>query len=102
MADPKIKGRRFEVEVVKHAEQRGFVSKRAWGSDGRSLGLTADTDITINGIPFQCKRRKTIASYLTPSENVYGQIIRADRDQTYIVLRFDDFLDLLNGEIKCL
>ena len=43
----KAKGNRFEREVVKLAKEYGLESKRAWGSDGRSLGLHPEVDITI-------------------------------------------------------
>ena len=37
----KQKGNRFERECVDTAKDKGIKSIRAWGSDGRSLGLAA-------------------------------------------------------------
>ena len=44
----KAKGNRFEKECVDIAESHGFAAKRAWGSDGRSLGLSPEVDIVVN------------------------------------------------------
>ena len=44
---PKQKGNRIERECVNLAKGFGFESKRAWGSDGRSLGWHEEVDMTI-------------------------------------------------------
>ena len=54
----KAKGNRFERECVKIAKEYGLESKRAWGSDGRSLGLDPEVDMTIEEYTVQCKVRK--------------------------------------------
>jgi len=97
MPDPKKKGYAFEREIVNHVIERGFDAQRAWGSDGRSLGFGHNVDILIDGRTFQLKRRASIADYVTPDNDVFGQIIRADRKPAYVVLRLDDFLDLIGG-----
>ena len=62
----KQKGNRVERECVNLAKEFGFNSRRAWGSDGRSLGWHEEVDMTIDkqgdAIPymFQIKARKTI------------------------------------------
>jgi len=93
----KAKGNRFERAVVNIARDMGLPAQRAWASDGRSLGLHQEVDVVINGRSYQCKRRKKIAGYLLPSDNVHGQIISQDRGQTYIVLRLRDYLDEQRG-----
>ena len=40
----KAKGNRFERECVDIAESHGFNAKRAWGSDGRSIGMSPEVD----------------------------------------------------------
>ena len=69
----KAKGNRFEKECVDIAESHGFNAKRAWGSDGRSLGESPEVDLIIDYLldqetsrkmKVQCKVRKSIASYL--------------------------------------
>jgi len=104
---PKQKGNRIERECVNLAKGFGFKSKRAWGSDGRSLGWHEEVDITIetpnhvdpdskltNPYKFQVKGRKAIADYLKPCEHVYGQILKEDRKEALVVIRYQDLLTL--------
>ena len=95
----KIKGNRFEYEVRDMFIDKGIDCKRAYASDGRSLGLTEDVDVlaTYNDIkyPIQCKRRKTISKVIIPNENVFAQVIRADRGKTLAVIELDKLIDLI-------
>ena len=88
----KVKGNKFERDVVNKAKEFGLKSKRAYASNGESLGLHAEVDLIIEDYKIQAKIRKAIASYLVPNENVDAQVIRQDRGETYIVLRLDDWL----------
>lgn len=91
----RVKGFSYEREVVNQAKDAGIPAKRAWGSDGRSLGLDPEADVVIGGRPFQCKRTKVISSRFTPSPGIYGQLIRADRQESLVVIRYKDYLQLL-------
>ena len=117
---PKQKGNRIERECVNLAKGYGFKSKRAWGSDGRSLGWHEEVDmvvdlpnyqireemvtsegshVVVDEIPeqtykFQVKGRKAIADYLKPCEHVYGQILKEDRQEALVTIRYKDLLDL--------
>jgi len=108
---PKQKGNRIERECVNLAKGYGFESKRAWGSDGRSLGWHEEVDMVINMhgtklakhftdkgeeavYKFQVKGRKAIADYLKPCDDVYGQILKEDRKETLVTIRYTDLLDL--------
>ena len=104
---PKQKGNRIERECVNLAKGFGFKSKRAWGSDGRSFGWHEEVDIIIetpdhvdldceltNPYKFQVKGRKAIADYLKPCEHVYGQILKEDRKEALVVIRYQDLLTL--------
>ena len=100
---PKQKGNRIEREGVNLAKGYGFESRRAWGSDGRSLGWHEEVDMTID-IPkikklfkFQVKGRKSIADYLKPCEEVYGQILKEDRKEPLVTIRYKDLLELLKS-----
>tara|TARA_R100000329_G_C7563301_1_gene199262 strand:+ start:247 stop:573 length:327 start_codon:yes stop_codon:yes gene_type:complete len=100
---PKQKGNRIERECVNLAKGYGFESRRAWGSDGRSLGWHEEVDMTID-IPkikklfkFQVKGRKSIADYLKPCEEVYGQILKEDRREPLVTIRYKDLLELLKS-----
>lgn len=97
---PKQKGNRIERECVNLAKGFGFSSKRAWGSDGRSLGWHEEVDMIIGHsklkhlFKFQVKGRKAISNYIKPSEHVYGQILKEDRKEPLVVIRYKDLLDL--------
>ena len=66
----KIKGNKFERDVVKKAELFEIDGKRAWASDGRSLGLDAEVDVVIGNKKYndemhvQCKIRKRLPEYI--------------------------------------
>ena len=97
MAHPsKVKGNKFERDVVNKAKEFGLESKRAYASNGESLGMHAEVDLLIKDYKIQAKIRKSIASYLLPNENVDAQIIRQDRGEAYIVLRLEDLLELIS------
>ena len=88
----KVKGNKFERDVVNKAKEFGLKSKRAYASNGESLGLHAEVDLIIEDYKIQAKIRKNIASYLLPNQNVDAQVIRQNRGEAYIVLRLEDWL----------
>ena len=95
----KIKGNKFERDCCKLADVFEINSQRAWGSDGRSMGLDAEVDIVVGNKKYkdemhcQCKIRKRLPEYIFPKTNVVDcHLIREDRGETYIVLRYDDYL----------
>ena len=95
----KIKGNKFERDVVKKAELFEIDGKRAWASDGRSLGLDAEVDVVIGNKKYndemhvQCKIRKRLPEYIFPKNDaIDSHLIREDRGEAYIVLRYDDYL----------
>ena len=93
MAHPsKVKGNKFERDVVNKAKEFGLDSKRAYASNGESLGMHAEVDLIIKNYKIQSKIRKSISSYLLPNENVDAQVIRQNRGEAYIVLRLEDWL----------
>ena len=95
----KVKGNKFERDCCNKAELFEIPSKRAWGSDGRSMGLHQEVDIVIGDKKYndemhvQCKIRKRLPEYIFPKNDVIdSQLIREDRGEAYIVLRYDDYL----------
>ena len=92
----KSKGNRFERECVNKAKEYGLDSKRAWGSDGRSLGLHPEVDLTIENYTVQCKVRKRIAKWLLPLElKNHIQLVKEDRGETYAIIQMKDLMSLL-------
>ena len=95
----KIKGIKCQRYFCKIADLFEIESKRALSSDGRSLGLDSEVDIVVGDKEYndemhvQCKIRKRLPEYIFPKNNVIdSHLIREDRGETYIVLRYDDYL----------
>ncbi len=78
----KIKGSRFERELRDWLLDRGYEAERARGSDGRSLGCSAEVDVVVrNASPqrIQAKRRKAIPAYLRIPQGADCVVFREDR-----------------------
>ena len=92
----KQKGNRFEREIVNRAVQSGLTAKRAWGSNGASLGMHEEVDLVIGKEPeikIQAKCRKKLDTFLQPTEHVDAVVCKQDRGETLIILRFEDWLE---------
>ena len=99
MASPsKAKGNRFERLVVNMASEAGLTSKRAYASNGLSLGLEEDVDCLVGGYKIQCKTRARIAKWIRVPESCDVTAVKEDRGDTYIVIRYKDWLKLIKGE----
>ena len=89
----KQKGNRFEREIVNLCEQHDIPAKRSWGSNGMSLGLPEEVDVLIDkDVRVQAKVRKKIAEWLQPSEEIDLQVVKQDRGDVMVIMRFDDWL----------
>lgn len=93
----KRKGSSYERELVNSAIAAGLVAERAYGSNGRALGQAETVDIMVSGCRVQAKRRKRLAGFLKPPEGADVAAFREDRGETYALLRWADFLDLLRA-----
>jgi Holliday junction resolvase len=99
----KRKGNRYEREIVEEAEAKGLEAERAFASDGRSLGESEECDVLIRGreemitdaVRIQAKRRKNIANYITPDEDVDIQVVRENYGDSLAIVPLGFFLDLL-------
>lgn len=98
-AKNKRRGTDFEREVVEAALEHRLDAVRAWGSDGRALGLAPEVDVLVaEHFKIQCKRRKRLPAYLLPAPGIHGTAIRQDGNrETYIVVRLDDLLSLIRA-----
>ena len=77
----KEKGNRFERYIVSLCEQTDIPAKRAWGSDGRSLGVHEEVDIVIDSdITVQAKCRHRLPAYILPSPNIDMQAYQVFMD----------------------
>ena len=90
----KQKGNRFERQIVQMCTEKDIPSKRAWGSNGMSLGMAEEVDVLIDSdIKVQAKVRKAMGAWMLPSDEVDLQVIKRDRGETLAVMRFDDWLN---------
>ena len=92
----KVKGNSFERECVNEAKNRGLKAKRAYASNGMSLGLEEEVDALINGYKVQCKRRKRIAKWLKPPDCCDIALVREDRGKAYVIMEYEDWLEIMS------
>ena len=89
----KEKGNRFERQLVMLFESFKFKAVRAWGSNGKSLGLPEEVDILVEGeTKVQAKCRKQIPKFLGMTDNVDMVAFKEDRGVTYLMMRAVDYL----------
>lgn len=94
----KRKGNAYERELVSQAEASGLTAKRAYASNGEALGHHAEVDLLVDGKRIQAKRRKALAAWMRPNDNVDAVCVREDRGETLVVLTWWEYLDLLRGQ----
>ena len=93
----KIKGNKFERDIVNFFEAVGLSCRRAWGSDGRSMGLTEGVDGTLNEeYKWQAKCKAQISPFYIPNEEVDFQIFKGNRTKTFATMRVETLADLIN------
>lgn len=107
MASVKANKRRgfgYEGELVKEALAAGLDARRAWGSNGESLGHHAEVDLVVSGQRIQAKRRKALSSFLKPSEHVDAVVTRWDakpgerRPESLAVIPWSVYLELIRRD----
>ena len=103
-AKSKVKGNRFEREIDHIFNENGISAKRAWGSDGRTLGLDEDVDVLIQDLAegisqfkIQAKRRAALPKYLKLG-NCDAIVVREDREVPLIMLPLMDFLAMVKDK----
>ena len=93
----KKRGKNLERKVVKLYQERGWIAQRAWGSDGRALGLSPGVDVEASLRYFQhviqCKKKKKLAGYLKPAECVDMVITEEDRGTMFAIVPLRKLLD---------
>tara|TARA_S200002703_G_C3798834_1_gene246805 strand:+ start:1209 stop:1547 length:339 start_codon:yes stop_codon:yes gene_type:complete len=97
----KVRGNNLEREVVNAAKEVGLSSKRAYASDGRSLGKSEVVDVMVENYCVQAKRRKRIAEWLYPENHgsdVDVVVTRMDRKQALVVIPLNEWLRLIKIE----
>ena len=93
----KRKGNNYERELVHYFEDSGIPAKRAYASNGESLGHHASVDVLASGKRIQAKRRARIAAWMKPSENQDAVVVREDRGASLVILTLAEYADLLKA-----
>ncbi len=95
----KAKGNRFErliVDMTKDFFDGNIKVKRAWGSNGAAMGQHEEVDVLIgDDIKVQAKCRRAMGQWMIPNKKVDAQVIKADREEPLIVMKYDDWLEML-------
>ena len=91
----KRKGNAYERELVNQAIAAGLTSKRAYASNGLSLGHGEEVDLLVGDKRIQAKRRKAIASFLQVTEQVDAVAFREDGGKTMVLVTWEEYLALL-------
>ena len=97
----KVRGNNLEREVVNAAKDAGLSAKRAYASDGRSLGKSEVVDVMVEDYCVQAERRKKIAAWLYPDnhgDDVDVVVTRMDRKEPLVVLPLNEWLRLIKME----
>ena len=98
----KARGNRLERLVVNQAKEVGIEAIRAYASNGLSLGEAEDVDVKIGRFKGQCKMRKNIAAFMKPPESCDIALIKTDREEPLVVIRYSDFLNIMLREMEAL
>jgi Holliday junction resolvase len=97
----KVRGNNLEREIVNEAKDMGMYAKRAYASDGRSLGKSEVVDVIVEDTTIQAKRRKKVAQWLYPDyhgDDVDAVVTRMDRKEALAIIPLKRFLRLLQIE----
>ena len=97
----KIRGNNLERELVNSAKEVGLSAKRAYASDGRSLGKSEVVDVIVEDVTIQAKRRKKIAQWLYPdhhNDDVDVVVTRMDRKEALAVIPYKEWIRLIKIE----
>ncbi len=95
---PRLKGHRFEREIVNMALASQIPAQRAWDSNGEALGLSAGVDCVIGGRKVQAKRLASVPGWLIPEDCIDAVAFRPDYGEAMVCLSYADWLDLLKAK----
>lgn len=98
----KVRGNNLERECVNAAKDAGLSAKRAYASDGRSLGKSEVVDVIVEEVTIQAKRKKKVAQWLYPDyhgDDVDAVVTRMDRKEALIILPLEKWIKMMK-EIK--
>ncbi len=96
-AKNKIRGNVLEVEIVKMFESYGIAAKRAWGSNGKSIGEHEQVDVLVtpldnSPLKIQAKRKKELPDWLGFTKHIDAVVVREDHGRKFIMFDLEDFI----------
>lgn len=97
----KKKGRSYEREVVALFKALGFEAEKAWGSDGRAMGMPADVDIKVIGmlgrvVGVQAKRKRQLPKWMDRGKGEWDiMVMRQDNGETVVMMSWQILTELL-------
>ena len=100
----KIKGNTYERWIVNFFKAVGLSCRRAWGSDGRSMGLTEGVDGTLNDeYKWQAKCKAQISPFYIPNEEGAFQIFKGNRTRSYATMTVEKLGEMIVrlNELHC-
>jgi hypothetical protein len=100
-AKNKTRGNTLERRIVNMAKGFGLSAQRAWGSDGRALGMIAEVDVVIDGITIQCKKRKKFPLWMNVPDGVDYQVVQRDYGEPMVIMPITDLLSMLKELKEC-
>ena len=89
------KGYAYEREPLEQLTDEGFKCQRAWGSDGRSMGVEPDVDLIADDIKIQAKRRNAIPKWLELG-SCDVVMFRGDHRESFAVIPMKEYVRLLS------
>ena len=89
------KGYAYERELLEQLTDEGFKCQRAWGSDGRSMGVEPDVDLIADDIKIQANRRKAMPQWLELG-SCDVVMFRGDHRESFAVSPMKEYVRLLS------
>lgn len=97
---PRNKGIKFEREVVNLFKLWSLRAKRAWGSDGRSMGMSENVDVVAHVLDdtdrhaqrYQLKHLKKLPALCNIPEGLSGMILKETGKKPVIVMPLHQYI----------
>lgn len=96
-ANNKRRGSVYERKLVNIAKKMGLNmnTKRAYASNGESLGEVKEVDLLVEGWRIQAKKRAKLPAYLKIDKGVDAVVFSMDRGEDLCLITYLRFLELL-------
>lgn len=99
----KARGNTFERKLVNMAKEFDLPAKRAYASQGTSLGETEETDLVVFGMRIQAKKRKKLTGEVPKWIHTYldscktdALVVGVDRHEPVAILSYKHLLTLIS------